>query len=128
MNHLKIFVSFEFDKDHDLRGHFYSQALELSTHKIEDFSLRQDYPTEEWREKAREAIGRCDAVVVLVGADTHNASGVSTEVEIARQLDRLVIQIVPQGRPYQGIPNIGDRIRWRWRIINQRLDRILTSV
>lgn len=70
---LKIFVSFEYDKDNDLRGHFYTQAKKYSTHRIQDCSLRQDYPTEEWKAKARSAISGCDVVIVLVGADTHNA-------------------------------------------------------
>ena len=52
MSHLKIFVSFEFDKDNVLRNNFYSQAEKRSAHTIQDFSLRQDYPTEEWRARA----------------------------------------------------------------------------
>ena len=128
MPHLRIFVSFEFDRDNDLRGNFYSQTEKHSAHRIQDCSLRQDYPSEQWRGKAREAIGECDVVVVLVGADTHNAPGVRTEVEIARHLRKPVFQIIPQGRPYQGLPYINDRIKWRWPIINQHLATILISM
>ena len=124
MANLKIFVSFEFERDNDLRDSFYRQGQELSPHTIHDSSLRQTYTNEEWKSKARFAIRGCDAVVVLVGTDTHNAPGVQTEVDIARQLGKPVLQVVPQRRPYQGLPNINDRVRWRWTAINRRLDEL----
>ena len=124
MSFLRIFVSFEYDKDNERRGHFYAQAKEFSTHRIQDRSLRQDYPSEEWKAKARAAISECDVVIVLVGADTHNAPGVITEVEIARQTNKPVFQVVPQGRPYQGVPVVRDRIMWKWPVINRHLDGI----
>lgn len=127
MANLRVFVSFEFEKDNDLRDSFYRQAQELSPHIIRDSSLRQAYTDEEWKDKARTAIRGCDVVVVLVGADTHNAPGVKTEVEIACQLGKPVLQVVPQKRPYQGLPYIEDRVRWKWTAINGRLDEIAAS-
>ena len=127
MANLKVFVSFEFEKDNDLRDSFYTQGHELSPHIILDSSLRQTYTNEEWKAEARIAVRGCDVVVVLVGADTHNAPGVKTEVGIARQLGKPVLQVVPQERPYQGLPYIDERIRWRWTTINRRLDEIAAS-
>lgn len=124
MSFLKILVSFEYDKDNDRRGHFYAQAKRHSTHRIQDCSLQQDYPSEKWRAKARTAILGCDVVIVLVGADTHNAPGVRTEVEVARQLHKPVFQVVPQERPYQGVPMVRDRIQWKWPVINSHLEGI----
>ena len=124
MANLKVFVSFEFERDNDLRDSFYRQGEELSPHIIHDSSLRQTYTDEEWKAEARTAIHGCDVVVVLVGTDTHNAPGVQTEVDIARQLGKPVLQVVPQRRPYQGLPNINDRVRWRWTAINRRLDEL----
>ena len=60
-----IFVSFEFDKDIDLKNSFYRQAKELSPHRIRDCSPKEAYPTETWRDKARSAIRGCDVVIVL---------------------------------------------------------------
>lgn len=117
-------MSFEYDKDNDLRGNFYAQARVFSTHRIQDCSLRQDYPSEEWKAKARTAISGCDVVIVLVGADTHNAPGVRTEVEIARQSSKPVLQVMPKKRPYQGVPTVKDRTRWKWPAINRHLDDI----
>ena len=36
---LNIFVSFEFDKDQDLKNSFYRQAEEETNHRIRDCSL-----------------------------------------------------------------------------------------
>ena len=121
---LRIFVSFEFDRDSDLKNNFYEQAKELTTHRVRNFSLNEAYPDAEWVEKARSAIRSCHVVVVLVGQDTHNAPGVRTEVKIARRLGKPVFQVVPQGRPYKGVPQLDEPIPWRWKRINRKLDEI----
>ena len=121
---LNIFVSFEFDKDKDLQNNFYRQAREETNHRIRDCSLHESYPDEAWKNKARNAIARCDAVVVLIGQDTHNSPGVIVETDMARSLDKPIIQVRPQARPYQGLTRLGEPILWRWRTINAKLDAI----
>ncbi len=101
---LRIFVSFEFDKDSELKENFYGQAKRETRHRVRNFSLSEAYPDAEWVEKARSKIEECDVVIVLVGADTHNAPGVKTEVKIARR--------------------IGKPIPWKWKRINRKLDEI----
>ncbi len=124
MSTLNIFVSFEFDKDNDLRNNFYRQAEEETEHRIRDCSLHESYPDEYWKNKARNAIRPCDVVVVLIGEDTHNAQGVIVETDMARSFGKPIIQVRPQGRPYQGLTRLGDPITWRWSRINTELDRI----
>ena len=126
MPNLKIFVSFEFDKDGDLKNSFFVQAKDNTPHRVLNFSLNEAYPTEEWKEKARSAIRECDLVIVLVGQDTHNSPGVQTEVGIARRLKKPVFQVIPQGRPYTGLAYVSDRIRWRWPQINKKIDEVRT--
>ncbi len=121
---LNIFVSFEFDKDNDLKNNFYEQANEHTRHRIRNCSLKEAYPDETWKRNAREAIGECDVVVVLIGQDTHNAQGVIVETDMARSLDKPVIQIRPQGRSYNGLTRLGEPISWKWRTINAKLDAI----
>ena len=127
MSTLNIFVSFEFDKDYELKNSFYEQASEYTQHRIRNCSLNEAYPDESWRRKARAAIGECDVVVVLIGQDTHNAPGVIAETDIACSLNKPIIQIRPQGRPYQGLTRLGAPVTWRWNIIRARLDSILAS-
>ena len=121
---LRIFVSFEFDKDNDLRNSFYEQAEEHTAHCIHNCSLKEAYPTPEWEEEARSAIRGCDVVIVLVGPDTHNAPGVETEVEIALGLKKPIFQVRPRKRPYKGVPHLDEPIPWRWPRISRKLDEI----
>ena len=121
---VKIFVSFEFDKDNDLKNSFFEQAKEHSSHRVLSSSLNQVYPDQEWQDKARSAIRRCDAVIVLVGRDTHNAPGVKTEVNIARQLKRPIFQIVSQERTYTGVTGLDRPIQWKWKTIIKKLDEL----
>ncbi len=124
MPKLNIFVSFEFDKDNDLKNNFYRQAEQETDHEIGDCSLHESYPDEAWKNKARKAIRQCDVVVVLIGKDTHNAPGVIVETDMARNLGKPVIQVRPQGRSCNGLTRLGEPIPWRWRTINRKLDEI----
>ena len=124
MPNLNIFVSFEFDKDKDLQNNFLRQAKDETKHRIRDCSLHESYPDEAWKRKARNAISQCDVVVVLIGQDTHNALGVIVETDIARSLNKSIIQVRPQGRPFNGLTRLGEPIPWRWSRINTELDRI----
>ena len=124
MPRLSIFVSFEFDKDHDLKNSFFEQAKEHTQHRVRNCSLNEAYPDEDWKNQARKAIAECDVVVVLIGQDTHNASGVIVETDIARSLNKPIIQIVAQDRPYSGLSSLEDPIQWRWETINPQLDDI----
>ena len=121
---LNIFVSFEFDKDRDLKDNFIKQAQTELEHRMRNCSLNEAYPTATWRAQARAAIGECDIVVVLVGPDTHNAPGVETEVRMARELKKPVLQVIPQGRPYTGIADADTTVRWVWRRIRRELERL----
>ena len=46
MPSLNIFLSFEFDKDNDLKNNFYEQARELTQHRVRNCSLHETYPDE----------------------------------------------------------------------------------
>ena len=122
-----IFVSFEFDRDNDLKNNFFRQAKKNSQHRVRNCSLKEAYPDQGWQQKARTAIEECDVVVILIGQDTHNAAGIKTEVRIARRLNKPIIQVRPQKRSYTGFPGVEDAIPWRWRRLNQRLDALANT-
>ena len=127
MSTLNIFVSFEFNKENELKNQFYSQAKDHCRHRLRNYSLNEAYPDERWKRKAREAIEECDVVVVLIGQDTHNAQGVIVETDIARSLNKPSFQVRPQGRPYSGLTRLGEPIAWRWKNINAKLDAIASG-
>ena len=125
MPNLNMFVSFEFDKDNELKNQFYQQAKELTQHRVRNCSLNESYPDQGWKNKAKKAISECDVVIVLIGEDTHNASGVIVETDIARSLNKPIIQIRPQLRSYEGLTRLDDPIPWKWKRINAKLGAIL---
>ena len=125
MAEVRIFLSFEFDKDDHLRSDFYAQARENSSHRVKNYSLREDYPNEEWLDEARENIRQCDIVIVLVGQDTHNAPGVEKEVTVADELDKPIFQIRTQGQNWGEVSGAGELIPWKWKKINKMIDTLL---
>ena len=117
---LNIFVSFEFDKDRDLKDNFYERAKKQTQHRVCNCSLNKAYPDEKWKKKAKDAIAECDVVVILIGEDTQNAPGVIVETDMACSLHKPIIQVRPKDRPYQGLTRLGDPIKWKWRAINAK--------
>ena len=120
-----MFVSFEFDKDNNLKNSFYEQAREQTQHRVRNCSLNKAYPDEAWKNKARQAIRECDVVFVLVGQDTYNAPGVFVETDMARSLNKPTIQALSEKarrNKYKGVPHLEDLIPWKWDVINRRLD------
>ena len=127
MARLNIFVSFEFEKDNNLKNSFYVQARERTQHRIRNCSLDREYPDETWKSRARQAIQACDVVFVLVGQNTHNAPGVLVETDMARSMNKPTIQVLSENarrNNYKGIPHLEDRIPWKWDVINRRLDHL----
>ena len=127
MSVINIFVSFEFDKDADLKNNFYEQAKGRNSYRVRNCSLNKAYPTDEWKRKAREAIRQCDVVIVLIGQDTHNAEGVKVETDIARSLNKPVFQVKPKKRPYNGVPYLDAPIRWKWTGIERKLKELFPN-
>ena len=70
MGKVKVFLSFEFDRDEELHRNFYAQAARGdSCHEIEDYSLQEAYQPHDnsWLKKARLQISRSDIVIVVIG-------------------------------------------------------------
>ena len=120
-----VFVSFEFDKDEELHRNFYKQAKKHSRHDIQDVSLNERRPSTEWLKHAKGQIIKSDAVVVILGQDTHNAPGVEKEVTIANQLGKPMFQIRPQTRTSGAVKGVNKMIRWKWKRIDAAIDEIM---
>ncbi|WP_186258335.1 TIR domain-containing protein [Burkholderia gladioli] len=88
MNRKKLFVSFDFDHDADLKMLLVGQSKHADTpFDIWDSSIKE-HLTGDWKAKARERIRNADVVCVLCGIHTHTAMGVSTELTIAKELKK----------------------------------------
>jgi len=122
----RAFISFDFDNDRVLKDFFVGQfKLPGSPFTASDWSMKEAAPQSNWEQEAapqsnweQEAerrIRRSDIVIVLVGSETHRASGVLKEVAIARRLGKPMVQIIgyKDSRPTR-VSNAGRLIRWSW--------------
>jgi len=81
----RVFISFDYDHDLDLKNLLVGQAKNEDTpFEIADFSIKEAI-SEDWKKKARTRIKGCDVVAVICGEHTDTASGVSAEVKIAQE-------------------------------------------
>lgn len=88
MNRKKVFVSFDFDHDADIKMLLVGQAKHDDTpFDIWDSSVKA-HITGDWEEKVRGKIRNADVVCVLCGEYTHLATGVSIELQIAKDLGK----------------------------------------
>ena len=80
------FISFDYDHDDFLRTALAGQAKHPdSPFDIIDRSVKEPL-TGNWKEKVKGRIERADVVIVICGQHTHTASGVATELQIAKDL------------------------------------------
>lgn len=80
----RVFTSFDFDHDADLRVMLVGQSKNPDTpFEMVDWSV-QEAISGNWKDKVRTRIKNTDLVVVICGEHTDKAAGVSTELEIAQ--------------------------------------------
>lgn len=85
MSKKRIFISFDYDYDVDLKNLLVGQAKNPdSPFEIMDMSIKEAI-TKDWKANARRRIKGCDIVVVICGKNTDTATGVSSEVKIAQE-------------------------------------------
>ena len=79
----RVFISFDYDHDLDLKNLLVGQAKNPdSPFEIADWSVKTASPG--WREDARKRIRASDVVAVICGQYTHTATGVGVELSIAQ--------------------------------------------
>lgn len=87
MNSKRLFVSFDYDHDADLKMLLVGQSkLPDSPFYIVDASVKEALPGD-WKQKVRGRISRADVVCVLCSTTTHTAKGVEVELGFAKELD-----------------------------------------
>jgi hypothetical protein len=85
MAKVRLFISFDFDHDEDLRNLLVGQAKNPdSPFDIADRSIKEPL-TGDWKSKFRQRLKNVDQMAVMCGESTRLASGVNAEVSIARE-------------------------------------------
>lgn len=86
----RVFISFDFDHDEDLRNLLVGQAQHPDApFEIKDRSLKEPLAGD-WKDKVRRRMDNVDVVIVICGEKTVMAAGVAAELTIARD----------KGKPY----------------------------
>ncbi|WP_280565417.1 TIR domain-containing protein, partial [Chromohalobacter sp. 48-RD10] len=86
----RAFISFDIDHDDGAKRMLAGQSnYPDSPFEFKDNSVDK-HLTGDWREKVKRRMDNVDLVIILCGTQTHNASGVSDELEIAKD----------KGKPY----------------------------
>ena len=81
----RVFTSFDFDHDEDLRNLLVGQSKNSdSPFEMADWSVKEPM-TGNWKDKVRTRIKSTEQVIVICGEHTDSASGVSVEVTIAQE-------------------------------------------
>lgn len=81
----RVFISFDFDHDEDLRNLIVGQSKNPdSPFDLADWSVKEAM-SGDWKAKVRTRIKSVDQVMVICGQHTHTATGVSTELAITKE-------------------------------------------
>lgn len=114
---VRVFISFDYDHDLDLKNALVGQSrLDDSPFEIADWSIKE--PSAGWKEEARRRIRACDQVIVICGAYTATATGVSEELRIARSEAKPYFLLCGRAdgrckKPMAALPS--DKIyEWTW--------------
>ena len=95
----RVFISFDFDNDADLRDNLVAQSKHpKSPFSIVDCSLRVAYD-EQWRQRVRNIIRGADLTIVICGAHTDMAKGVAAELTIIQEERKPYFLL--RGRPHR---------------------------
>jgi|SRR5207248_5758041 len=85
----RVFISFDYDHDQDLRSLLAGQAKhEDSPFEIADWSVKEAFAKSNWQGKVRAQIRRVGLVAVICGHQTDTATGVAAEVKIAQEEEK----------------------------------------
>lgn len=80
----KIFISFDYDNNLSHKILFAGQAKNSRVpFNISDWSSKEELPQNIWERKISDKILLCNALLVLVGKYTANATGVKKEISMA---------------------------------------------
>jgi hypothetical protein len=82
----RAFIAFDYDHDEFLRNALVGQSKHPDTDfAIADWSVKQPFAERDWETKVRTRIRQTDLVIVICGEHTYAATGVATELKIARE-------------------------------------------
>ncbi len=127
----RAFLSFDFDSNESDKNLFAGQAKSDSPtpFTVEDWSSKEDLPQDEWEELIREKINKCHLMIVLVGRSMGSATGVASEIAMAKDLDVPYFGVYVDGAGSTSTLPTGlarnRTISWKWDAIGNAIDQMM---
>ena len=118
MTKKRAFISFDIDHDEDTKKMLALQAKQAdSPFDFKDNSVK-DHLTGDWKEKVRRRMDNVDVVIVLCGTMTYTATGVSAELDIAKEKKKPYFLLAAYSDKYCTKPksaSASDKLyKWTW--------------
>jgi hypothetical protein len=93
---MRLFLSYKWEDRAYLNG--FTGLLNNSNNNYRHIGIHEranlhDQPEEVWKPEIRALMDGCDALICLIGQDTHSATGVKYELEVAISWEKLIIPI-----------------------------------
>jgi len=122
----RAFISFDYDNDIQLKNLLSGQAKNSTTpFFFDDWSVKEPFPQSTWKSDVRIKIKQCDFVMVLIGQNTYQRSGVLEEIKIANEENIPTFGIYEQGMNYYLPEGINKRfISWTWPNITAAINNL----
>lgn len=126
----RAFLSFDFDHDETQKTLFVGQAKNSKTpFSIQDWSAKSAMAQSEWERIVKEKINKCNMLIVLSGKTMASATGVSKEIEMAKDQNVPVFGVYVDGaNTTSNLPKGLARnrtISWDWADIASAIDQMM---
>lgn len=121
-----VFIAFAIE-DEGQRGLLKGQSLNTkSPFEYIDMSVKEPYPSDEWKERTRTRIRRSDGVIALVSKNTLNSSGEKWEISCAKEEGKKLIGLwaYRDDRTTPAVLNGYRIVPWTWEGIAAFIDSL----
>jgi len=126
----RAFISFDFDHNETEKTLFVGQAKNSKTpFSIQDWSSKSSLPQSQWENLVKEKINKCNMLIVLVGKYMASATGVSKEIQMAKNQNVPVFGVYVGGADTSSnLPDGLQRnrtITWNWDDIAAAINQMM---
>ena len=118
-----VFIAFAIEDERSrdfLKG---QSLLTKSPFEYIDMSVKEAYPSNEWKERVRTRIKRSDGVIVLVSKNSLSSSGQKWEIQCAREEGKKILGIWIYTDDRTNIVGVNTRV-WTWNNIKDFIDTL----
>ncbi|MCX4738120.1 TIR domain-containing protein [Streptomyces antibioticus] len=127
----RAFVSFDFDNNETQKILFAGQAKTDSPtpFTVQDWSSKTALPQSQWEALIKRKIARTNMCIVLVGRFMSTATGVATEIAMAKELNVPVFGVYVDGAGTSSTLPVGLQrnrtVPWKWDVIAQAVNQMM---